>query len=140
MKSPDRVPVSLRSRNATVRRATLLTESARLFVLRGYEATSVDEIARAAEVSRATVFNYFPTKRSILEEHYVRLAREIVSLIEASPKGRTRNRLSKIFRDAEKVLKREGKLFPILYREVFLAPNLTAMDESVEQRVFELYV
>ena len=45
----------------------LIAESARrLFVKRGFERVTVAEVARAAEVSEATVFNYFPTKEDLL--------------------------------------------------------------------------
>src|SRR5690242_2165058 len=38
----------------------------RLFAERGFAGTTVDEIAEAAGVSRATVFAYFPTKEEIV--------------------------------------------------------------------------
>jgi len=44
----------------------LLSAALRLFERRGYEATTVDDIARAAEVSHMTFFRYFPTKESVL--------------------------------------------------------------------------
>jgi AcrR family transcriptional regulator len=45
----------------------LIAETARgLFVERGFERVTVAEIARAAEVSEQTVFNYFPTKEDLV--------------------------------------------------------------------------
>lgn len=38
----------------------------RLFRAKGFEDTTVDEIASAAEVSRRTFFRYFPTKESVV--------------------------------------------------------------------------
>jgi AcrR family transcriptional regulator len=38
----------------------------RLFLERGFDDVPVAEIARAAEVSEATVFNYFPTKEDLV--------------------------------------------------------------------------
>jgi AcrR family transcriptional regulator len=44
----------------------LIADTARaLFAERGFEAVPVAEVARAAEVSEATVFNYFPTKEDL---------------------------------------------------------------------------
>jgi AcrR family transcriptional regulator len=37
----------------------------RLFADRGFEGVTVADVARAAEVSEATVFNYFPTKEDL---------------------------------------------------------------------------
>jgi TetR/AcrR family transcriptional regulator, cholesterol catabolism regulator len=40
--------------------------AAALFHAKGYEATTVDEIAEAADVAKATLFNYFPRKDALL--------------------------------------------------------------------------
>ena len=37
-----------------------------LFIERGYDAVTTAEIARLAEVSVTTLFNYFPTKESLV--------------------------------------------------------------------------
>ncbi len=45
----------------------LIAQTARaLFVERGFDAVSVSEVARAADVSEATVYNYFPTKEDLV--------------------------------------------------------------------------
>ena len=47
-------------------KAQLQTVAVRLFRLRGYEATTVDQIAAEAGVSAMTFFRYFPSKSSVL--------------------------------------------------------------------------
>src|ERR671931_1436658 len=62
----------------------LIAETARrLFTERGFDRVTVAEVARAAEVSEKTVFNYFPTKEDLVywrlesfEEELLRAVRE----------------------------------------------------------------
>lgn len=47
-------------------RAAIQREALRLFRERGYEATTVEQVAQAAEVAHTTVFRYFPTKEDLV--------------------------------------------------------------------------
>jgi AcrR family transcriptional regulator len=60
-----RVPSRRADGKARVR-ARLLAAARGLFARQGVAATTVDDIARLAEVSRATAFNYFPSKQALL--------------------------------------------------------------------------
>ena len=44
----------------------ILKASRRLFVSKGYDETMMRDIAKKADVSKATVYNYFPNKESLL--------------------------------------------------------------------------
>lgn len=57
---------SLRERNRERRRNAILDACAKELASHTEDELSVDEVARRAEVSRATVFNYFATKRDIV--------------------------------------------------------------------------
>jgi AcrR family transcriptional regulator len=46
--------------------AAIQTEALRLFRERGYEATTIEQIAEAAEVSPSTFYRYFPAKEDVL--------------------------------------------------------------------------
>ena len=60
-------PLSTRRADGKARvRAGLLAGARRLFAERGVAATTMDDIARLAGVSRATAFNYFPSKNLLL--------------------------------------------------------------------------
>jgi AcrR family transcriptional regulator len=70
------------------RTRTLIAETARrLFVERGFEAVSVAEIARAAEVSEATVFNYFATKEELVYNRLEAFEEELLAAIRDRPVG-----------------------------------------------------
>ena len=47
--------------------AQVLEGARKVFMERGYEGASVDEIARAAGTSKATLYSYFPDKRQLFE-------------------------------------------------------------------------
>ncbi|MBN1874186.1 MAG: TetR/AcrR family transcriptional regulator [Anaerolineae bacterium] len=59
---------SLRERKKQRNRTCILNAALHLFQTQGFDTTTVDAIAEAAEVSRSTFFNYFPTKESLLNE------------------------------------------------------------------------
>lgn len=50
-------------------RRTISDIAWRLFRERGFDAVTVDEIADAAQVSKKTIFNYFPTKEDLVFQH-----------------------------------------------------------------------
>ena len=60
----------LREASARATRAAILEAATRLFVEQGYAVTSIDAIAEAAGVSRATVFTTFGGKAALLKAAY----------------------------------------------------------------------
>jgi AcrR family transcriptional regulator len=56
-----------------------------LFAARGYEATTVDAIARAAAVSRRTFFRYFSSKEDVVVGTSDALAEDVLAALAARP-------------------------------------------------------
>ncbi|WP_163508174.1 TetR/AcrR family transcriptional regulator [Fodinicola acaciae] len=61
--------------------------AARLFAERGYEAVTVSEIARAAEVAEQTLYNYFPSKEQLVTDREQQIQDRLSELIRTRPAG-----------------------------------------------------
>jgi AcrR family transcriptional regulator len=77
-------PVAIEAAGSPIPRDVLSVSSA-LFAERGYYAVGMEEIAAAAEVSRATLYRYFSTKDKILAELTRRAVAEIEEHAAALP-------------------------------------------------------
>jgi AcrR family transcriptional regulator len=83
------VETGLRERKKQ-RTRELLTETARkLFAERGFERVSIAEIARAADVAEATVFNYFPTKEDLVYSGFEAFEEQLLEAIRNRPAGQS---------------------------------------------------
>jgi AcrR family transcriptional regulator len=59
-------PIGLRERKKSLTREHIAHAADELFRQRGFDAVTVDDVAQAAEVSKKTVFNYFPSKEDLV--------------------------------------------------------------------------
>lgn len=84
MTSPVR-PQSLRDRQRAQIRADIRRAAFRLFVERGYDAVTTEEIAAAAGVSPRTFFRHVPTKEDLLLAPVRHGGAAIVNLLEQRP-------------------------------------------------------
>ena len=64
--APTVKPAGLRERKKARTRALIREQALRLFREQGYAATTVEQIAEAAEVSPSTFFRYYPTKEDVV--------------------------------------------------------------------------
>jgi len=73
---------SLREQKKQQTRQLIADTAARLFAERGFDGVSVAEIARTAQLSEVTVFNYFPTKGDLVFGRMEFIEERLVSAVE----------------------------------------------------------
>jgi AcrR family transcriptional regulator len=79
----------LRERKKQLTRQRIVEAALGLFDQRGFERVPVAEIARAAEVSEATVFNYFPTKEDLVYGGMEAFEEQLLDAVRQRPPGTT---------------------------------------------------
>ena len=75
----------MRERKKAKTRASLREHALRLFREQGYTATTVEQIAAAAEVSPSTFFRYFPTKEDLVLQDD--MDTRMIEALERQPPG-----------------------------------------------------
>jgi AcrR family transcriptional regulator len=77
----------LRERKKQRTRETIARAAHELFAERGYHATTLPEIAEAADVSTRTIFAYFPSKEDILFSDFSLLKEALAQALAERPEG-----------------------------------------------------
>ncbi|MBV9206786.1 MAG: TetR family transcriptional regulator [Actinobacteria bacterium] len=78
-------PEGLRERKKARTRAAIREHALRLFREQGYQRTTVEQIAEAAEVSPSTFFRYFPTKEDLVLQDD--MDTRMIEALERQPAG-----------------------------------------------------
>lgn len=115
-------------------RARIFTAALALFRETGYDATTVEAIARRAKVAKGTLFNFFPTKSAVLLAHYETADRRFGEALDAMRPDDPRAALSRFFATAERLLREEGPLVDAIVRETFLDAGLRRADRASGRR------
>ncbi len=77
----------LRERKKRETRTAIHNTAMKLFATQGFGGTTIDQIAEAANVSRATVFTYFPTKEEIVHGEGAAAIEDFATRLRERPEG-----------------------------------------------------
>jgi AcrR family transcriptional regulator len=77
----------LRERKKQRTRETIARAAHELFAERGYHATTLPDIAEAADVSTRTIFSYFPSKEDILFSDFPVMQAALAQALAERPEG-----------------------------------------------------
>lgn len=86
-------PVGRRERKKAETRARLIESAYRLIDQRGYDATSLADIADAADVSARTFYLYFDSKADVALAGFHQWIADLVAALEARPTGEPPDRM-----------------------------------------------
>jgi len=79
--------LGLRERKKLRTRQLIAETARRMFAEHGFDAVPVTAIARAAEVSEATVYNYFPVKEDLVYQGMEAFESELLAAMRDRPAG-----------------------------------------------------
>ncbi len=123
---------SLRDVHADETRAVVLASARELFTSQGYRATSIDQLAAAARVTKGAVYHHFADKARVLASVYEQIAAELEAALRAQI-ARTTDPVAKVSRAIEALLAAadDVEIRVILFREgpAVLANECRAIDE-----------
>jgi AcrR family transcriptional regulator len=81
------VPGGLREQKKAQARAAMADAAADLFGRHGYADVAMAQIARAAGVSEQTLYNYFPTKESLVFDRADRFETALLQVVAGRPEA-----------------------------------------------------
>ena len=141
---PDvKTPRDRRARRAAETRARIVEAAAKLFVARGYAATTIEAVAAEADVAVETVYARFKNKRNLLEayldvsivgdaEPVALLDRPEAKALADATDQREQVRLAA--RIARGVLERNAAVHAVIRTAIAVCPELATLAEEDEAR------
>lgn len=132
---------STREQNKINKRKGILEAAIRLFSVKGYEQTSIEELAREAGIGKGTIYSYFETKRDIVRafcEDQLEYTRTELAA-GTDPDTSLKEQLLVIFMAEFRHVtenKEFGRLF--LQEKIFPREHYSAEDQDIQNRYFEM--
>jgi AcrR family transcriptional regulator len=121
----------LRERKKRQTRETIAHAAMALFARHGFDAVTVADVARAADVSEKTVFNYFPAKEDLVLHGGEERRAALIEAIRSRPEGAS---IVEPFRTASLEFAERVEHDPV--ESIVAIPRLVAESRSLRDRLF----
>src|SRR6266511_2162507 len=126
---------TLQARKQQLVRDAIWDAATDLFAEKGFEETTVDDIAQAAGVSRRSFFRYFSSKSDLMAQVIVSYATALTDAINACPPTYS---LSEIFRETVLQVAQQSAAYPRTRKIMQIAAKYPAAREAQLSRMAEL--
>ncbi len=124
----DSQPMSLRERKKRLAQATIEETALRLFQQRGYEHTSIQDIADAVMMSPRTFFRYFSSKEEVLFGPMHMVLRESIRLLQRMPSTESPHAvLRAILVDLASQYQQQRASFLLRYQVAMQTPSIASL-------------
>lgn len=107
-----------------------------LFALHGYESTTINQIAKKANISKGLLYNYFESKEDLLEAILNKGIDEMMEIFDPNKDGILEVSEMEFFINESFKMVEKNRVFWKLYMSVSLQP---AVFKLIEKRIEELY-
>jgi len=131
-------PATRRARKKERTREQIYTAAMRLFLERGYDAVTIDDVCEAADVARGTFFLHFATKDALLGEYGRQALSELALLVAESTDGAA----ATLARALQFLAERSGRhadVVRLVVRETALSPTAVVETTAAGRELTDLF-
>ena len=118
------------------KRQLIMNTTLELFALHGYESTTINQIAKRANISKGLLYNYFESKEDLLEAILNKGIDEMMEIFDPNKDGILEVSEMEFFINESFKMVEKNRVFWKLYMSVSLQP---AVFKLIEKRIEELY-
>jgi AcrR family transcriptional regulator len=132
--------MSDKSKSVNQKRRLLLDSAKKVFLEKGYDGASIEDISKNAGVTKSLVYYYFESKESIL---YMLMKESVENTIEELAEKKRNNikpqTTDELFEEAVSIIEKECDVLKIAVSEIFKKNGKTDLIYDLPMAIFEEY-
>ena len=129
---PEDLSLGLRAKKQKWTKNAIWDAAIDLFAEKGFDDTTIDEIAEAARVSRRSFFRYFESKSDLMAQPITNMADALTETVKSCPRSATKTQL---FRYVVSALARESAAEPRTAKVMEIAARCPAAQQALMSRM-----